>query len=237
LGETACNETGPNFTIRVNMNHGQALSTHASERYLLGEMSEPERFDFEDHYFGCGECAQDVRAGSALARGIQAVYAEDAAHPRTQVISPQPLRSRRFAWLTPSALVPLAASLMLASVVGYQSLVLIPSLRSSRALTPVVLRAAARGEEQTLDLRSREPYFVFSLDVNAAEPDSPLIYEASPEKGPVRSNGPATAPPPGSPLIIVIPHSDFNQAGAWTLVLRTPHGAEIARYPFSVRLN
>ena len=25
-------------------------------------MSEPERFDFEDHYFDCVECAEDVRA-------------------------------------------------------------------------------------------------------------------------------------------------------------------------------
>ena len=218
----------------MNMNHGQALSTHASERYLLGEMSEPERFAFEDHYFGCGECAQDVRAGTALARGIHAVYAEDAARPRTQVIAP---RSRRFAWLTPAALLPLAASLMMAPVVGYQSLVLIPSLRSSRALAPIVLRAAARGDEQTFDLKKDQPYSVFSLDVNAAAPGAPLVYEVSPAKGPVRTKGFTTAPAPGSPLLVVISHSDLNQAGAWTLVLRTPHGEELARYPFSVRLN
>ena len=42
------------------MDHSHAISNHASERYLLGEMSEPERFDFEAHYFECVECAEDV---------------------------------------------------------------------------------------------------------------------------------------------------------------------------------
>ena len=47
------------------MDHLKALATKASERYLLGEMSEPERFAFEEHYFQCGECAEDIRAVSA----------------------------------------------------------------------------------------------------------------------------------------------------------------------------
>ena len=39
----------------MSMQHQQALATKASERYLLGEMSELERFDFEAHYFDCPE--------------------------------------------------------------------------------------------------------------------------------------------------------------------------------------
>jgi hypothetical protein len=57
----------------------RAPEVKASERYLLGEMSEPERLDFEAHYFDCPACADDVRAGVALARGVKAVCAEDAA--------------------------------------------------------------------------------------------------------------------------------------------------------------
>src|SRR5438067_1741482 len=116
------------------MDHSQALSSHASERYLLGDMSEPERFDFEAHYFDCGECAADVRAGDAFARAVRAVSAdEDQARARQPLIMRDPTRdtrARRFAWLTPAALLPLAASVMLAALVGYQSLVTIPGLRS-----------------------------------------------------------------------------------------------------------
>ena len=42
------------------MTHQQALDGLASERYLLDEMTEGERFEFEAHYFDCVDCAEDV---------------------------------------------------------------------------------------------------------------------------------------------------------------------------------
>jgi hypothetical protein len=219
------------------MDHSHALSTHASERYLLGEMSEPERFDFEAHYFECGECAEDVRAGNAFARGVRAVCEEDGARARPPVIGQEVVRPRRFPWFTPPVWAPMAASVMLAAVVGYQSLVTIPGLRSSRALSQVVLRAAARGDEQTIALQRDQPYSVLSLDVNAVDPGAPLVYEVSPRNGEVRASGATKAPPPGLSLLVMIPNSDLDRAGPWNLVLRTPQGTEISRYPFSIKLN
>jgi hypothetical protein len=218
------------------MDHRNAVASKASERYLLGEMSEPERFAFEAHYFDCLECAADVRAGAVLARGIRAVCEEDAA-TQAPVLRPVPVpERRRLAWLSPRTLVPLAASLVAVGVLGYQSL-MTSDWRTSRALAPIVLRAAARGDEQTLELRRGRPYSLVSLDVNSADPGTPLLYEISPNQGKVRDRGSAVAPPPGSPLIIVIPHSGLDQDGLWSLVLRTSQGAEIARYPFSLKLN
>jgi Putative zinc-finger len=221
------------------MDHREALATDASSRYLLGEMNEPERFDFEAHYFDCAECAQDVRAGAALARGIREVYAQDEASVSRSRETPQKsLRPRWLEWLAPASLVPAAATLLLVgSFAGYQALVTIPSLRTSRALAPIVLRAAARGDEQTIELGDKQPYSVLSLDVNAADPGTPLVYEIAPANSAARVKGSAVTPPAGSPLLVVIPHSDLNQAGAWTLILRTPQGAEIARYPFSLKLK
>ena len=54
------------------MTHADALRTLAAERYLLDEMSEIEKFAFEDHFFDCAECADDVRAGSAMRAGAKA---------------------------------------------------------------------------------------------------------------------------------------------------------------------
>ena len=227
------------------MDHLQSLATKGSERYLLGEMSEPERFDFEAHYFECQECAKDVCAGDAMVRGIKLVCAEDAVlQPQGKVVAPAPAGrawfGRLFGWLTPSAFAPMAAALVLALVAGYQALVLIPGLRwaaESRAMAPLVLRAAARGEEQTVEIRRGEAMSIFSLDVNAAEPGAPLVYEAAAAGGSARITGSTTAPPPGSPLLVVMPHAQLHQAGSWMLVLRTPQGAEIGRYPFIVKLN
>src|SRR5438045_3517943 len=102
----------------MTMEHRDALTTNASDRYLLGEMSEPERFDFEAHYFECVECAADVRAGHALARGVRAVCAEDDAR-RQQPVAIRSDAAAKRSHRTVRQLLPIAASLALASITGY----------------------------------------------------------------------------------------------------------------------
>src|SRR6185312_8464740 len=46
------------------MNHDEALKTLATERYLLQEMNDEQRRDFEEHYLGCPECFEAVIFGS-----------------------------------------------------------------------------------------------------------------------------------------------------------------------------
>jgi hypothetical protein len=48
------------------VNHQEAIAQTAVERYLLDEMSPTERDDFEEHYFGCNECATELRATAAF---------------------------------------------------------------------------------------------------------------------------------------------------------------------------
>jgi hypothetical protein len=219
----------------MSMQHQQALANKASERYLLGEMSEPERFDFESHYFDCPACADDVRAGVALARGVKAVCAEDAAlRPHTAVVSDAPRRGW-FSWL-PGAL-PSTAAVALGCLAAWQAFVVIPSLRTPQALFPIVLRAAARGEEQVLTVRREQTLSLLSLDVNCADPGAALTYEVIAPGGVVRHKGAVQAPPAGSPLIVTLFNSGLRERGAWVLVLRNTQGAELARYPFSVQFK
>jgi hypothetical protein len=220
------------------MDHIQALADKASERYLLGEMTEPERFAFEAHYFECSECAEEVRLGAALARGIRAVRREDAVLRTHAMDAPSERAANRWwGWLTPAALVPSAVAAMLACVVGYQSLVTIPRMGGPRTLTPVVLRAAARGDEQTVTRQPGEPYTALQFDVNAADPGVALRYELAPDGAAVRIQGTATAPALGVPLQLDAPNADLNRPGPWTLILRTSAGQEIARYPFQLLLK
>ena len=222
------------------MEHHKALDTKASERYLLGEMSEPERFEFEAHYFECASCADDVRTGAALARGIQAVCAEDAAmRPSTTVLHKTP-GGGWFSWLSFPVLAPSALAVAFAGVAAYQAFVIMPGLRwagSSQALSAIVLRAQARGEEQAIEIRADQPLSVLSLDVNSASPGAPLLYEVDGPGGGSRLTGSTLAPPAASPLIVVLPNAAMREAGAWVLILRNPQGAELARYPFNVHVN
>jgi hypothetical protein len=224
----------------MSMEHHKALATKASERYLLGEMSEDERFEFEAHYFDCVACADDVRTGAALARGIKAVCAEDAAlRPQTTVVRDPP-GPGWFSWLSFPVLAPSVLALAFACVAAWQYFVVMPGLRwagGTQALTPIVLRAAARGEEQALELRKDQPVSMLSLDVNAAAPGAPLRYDVDGPGGGTRLSGTTQAPPAASPLIVMLPNAAIRESGAWVLILRTPQGAELARYPFSVHSN
>ena len=49
------------------MDHETAVRLQAAERYLLDQFSPEERRGFEEHFFGCPECADQVRAASILA--------------------------------------------------------------------------------------------------------------------------------------------------------------------------
>jgi hypothetical protein len=48
------------------MEHTQAMTDEVAERYLLGELTEPEAEAFEEHFFECHLCAADVRDGSLM---------------------------------------------------------------------------------------------------------------------------------------------------------------------------
>ena len=55
------------------MEHAEATDRMAAARYLLDEMTEEERFAFEEHYFGCPACAEEVRDGSAMIDSLRAM--------------------------------------------------------------------------------------------------------------------------------------------------------------------
>jgi hypothetical protein len=127
----------------------------------------------------------------------------------------------------------------MAVMAAYQGLIVIPGLRSqteSRAMAPIALRAAARGDEQTIEILRDQPATLLQLDVNNVEPGTPLTYEIT-GTGPSKIANATNAPPLGSSLIVILKNTDFNGPGLWTLVLRDKKGAEVSRYPFSVQIK
>jgi hypothetical protein len=175
-----------------------------------------------------------------MARGIKAVCAEDAAlRPHISVVREVPRRGW-FSWLSPASLVPSTAALAFGCLAAWQAFVLIPAQRwanAPQALSPIVLRAAARGEEQALSIRRDEPLSALSMDVNAAAAGDPLTYELIAPGGAVIHHDATRAPQAGTPLIVFLPTSAIRDPGNWELRLRNQQGTEIARYPFSVQFN
>ena len=54
------------------MNHQEALRIQAPERYALGELSSSEVEEFEEHFFTCAECAEDLSIGAIFAANARA---------------------------------------------------------------------------------------------------------------------------------------------------------------------
>ena len=59
------------------MDHQSAVNRKLTERYILGELDASEIADFEEHFFECSLCAEDVRLASRLVANLKAVLDED----------------------------------------------------------------------------------------------------------------------------------------------------------------
>jgi anti-sigma factor RsiW len=66
------------------MDHAEATRRFAVEQYLLGELSEAEREEFEEHFFACEECAEALDTSAAFTANAKAVFRELAAFPRPE---------------------------------------------------------------------------------------------------------------------------------------------------------
>lgn len=110
------------------MDHDDAVRLSLLEKYLLGELNPELRDEFEEHYFDCRECGEDLRAASAF---LDAAKNELRAAPLPRP-APSPARKSWFAQLwTPSFVVPALAACLL--VIAYQNLVIFPRFRNALA--------------------------------------------------------------------------------------------------------
>ena len=95
------------------MDHLEAKRLHAAEKYILGELSADPRDAYEDHYFDCAECAEDVKAALSFVTGGRQVFREEPIPvPAPPHMSPAP--SRWAAWIRPLIAVPAFAAVLLA---------------------------------------------------------------------------------------------------------------------------
>jgi hypothetical protein len=138
---------------------------HAAERYLLGEMSDADRERYEEHVFGCPECAEDVRTTATFLDDLRAYVAPPGAtrSQSAQVVSLErgvpARRLRSLFWPLPAG-AAVAATLMIA-VIGYQAFTvggLRRSLTQEQEIQSVSSHflAVARSEGTTITVSNRD---------------------------------------------------------------------------------
>jgi hypothetical protein len=115
----------------TNMDHNEAVRLQAAEKYLLGELPKEQHAAFEDHYFDCSACAEEMKATAAFMESSRQVVREVApqAIDEKKFVPASPARGGWFGWLRPAFAVPVFAALLL--FIGYQNGVTIPQLKGS----------------------------------------------------------------------------------------------------------
>jgi hypothetical protein len=140
------------------MNHDEAIQDGATERYVLDDMTNEERDAFEEHYFDCAVCAEDVKAAIAIRDEGMAYVDQQIVEPvDVQPPIPFPPRQRRL----PASLAA-AASAMIAVVSMYAGVVQPKQKQLAEALTPFVTDGkehkieTTRGSEELAVLNHRD---------------------------------------------------------------------------------
>jgi hypothetical protein len=149
----------------AQMDHNEAIRLQAAVKYVLGELSQVQREEYEEHYFDCGECAVDIKALATFADTTREVLRQEGAAEFAKDLVPA--RGGWLRWFQPVVAVPAFAALLL--IIAYQNTVTLPQARegasSSSAqflFSSYPLRGVntAGDEGRMLSIRPAEAFFL-----------------------------------------------------------------------------
>jgi hypothetical protein len=114
------------------MDHDEAVRLQAAEKYVLGKLPKEQHAAYEEHYFDCPACAEEIKATVAFMESARQVVGVEVAQAvdEERLVPAAPRAAGLFGWLLrPAFAVPVFAALLL--FVGYQNGVTIPRLKDS----------------------------------------------------------------------------------------------------------
>jgi hypothetical protein len=229
------------MALLTRMDHQEALRQMAVEKYLLNELPPAVRDEFEEHYFGCQECAADLRATSAFLNAMKS-------QPRGASVARLAASSSKPPWrawfLRPAFLSPAFAFLLL--IIVYQNLILYPRLSGDSAAfkNPEILPALSLvggnsrgGAAASLMVADGQPILV-SVDVPTQDQYSSYEFTLVSPSGAAIWHLPVSAEQAKETVAVRIPTAHWP-AGEYRLIVygRAPgvaaeKAADLAHYRF-----
>ncbi|MDQ2900086.1 MAG: hypothetical protein M3Y07_09830 [Acidobacteriota bacterium] len=226
------------------MNHTEATELQAVERYILDELDSSQKEGFEEHFFTCAQCAEDVRAGAALTDNLKAVARDEASRP----FDAADRAVERHGWLERfrrtfrgAALIPSIAALAFcavtavetASVIGLRSE--IARYREPRAVPAFALRAAARGEEGVIDVPKDARSFTVYFDVTWKRQPGGYLCDVLDESKTRRAEVKVPGDERNDTVNLLLDSAHFKP-GRYTVVVRNAASPsdELGRYEFTL---
>jgi hypothetical protein len=215
------------------MDHSQAISLKATEKYLLGELKEPSRGEFEEHFMSCGECARDVRVSAMFVENAREVLRTPASEFAPGYVPESAGARLTTGWFTglfrPVIAAPAFAILL--GIIAYQAAVVLPHARSAQVALSApqtlasfsLIDANSRGgSPATFAVQPGQP---FSIDIDVPPQPSFSMYnlEVDNENGTPQFSVPISAEEARKTVQLLVP-SYRLAAGQYILVIRGTAG-------------
>ena len=249
------------------MDHSEALELKAAERYLLGDLTGVQRQEYEEHFFGCPECAQALGLGVVFIENARDILAPEA-HPAPasvafapEKVAPVPEQSPKqtpkqswFAVFLRPAFAA-AALALLAFVIVYQGGVyqgggVTPQFKTAAAVqdTPQVLAAfsllaqSSRGRAPAGILVPRDRPIGLFIDIPPIHPFAFYDCQFQDADGKLEFSLKVSAEEARQTVELFVPPSRL-QPGQHVLVVRGLDssqglaGPEVVRFPFSLSFS
>lgn len=222
----------PSLTSGDDKTHTDAKTRELAEAYVGGRLAPAESDSFEEHFFACAECWDDVQTLQQFRDGVRHV----AAHGRMETNSP---------WKWAFA----AAAVALIAFASWTMLVQIPKLEAQLAAVrdvpapvilaqaqpnlPLLMLEASRADTATaLTVPSGAPRFAIWLDVPPSAP-GPFRLDILNAGNRIESLA-ALEPNPHGALTAAVP-SEKLPPGKYTARLFGANGALAGEYKFEIR--
>jgi Putative zinc-finger len=241
------------------MEHNEAVRLNAAEKYLMGELTSAERDEYEEHYFDCAACAEELKTTVAFMQSAKQVAQEEGLRPaevERHAGVAEPRRAGFLAWLTqPAFAVPAFAALALLGVVSYQNSVTIPELKSGAAAESQVvasslhLMGSVRGGSEEgqsapkLQVRAGES-FLLNFDFTPSRTSDMYRWELRDEENHVVRQGTVGGDRTNREVSLPV-IGGVERAGKYSLVFlggsvngnAKASGEEVQRLPFTVEFQ
>jgi hypothetical protein len=204
--------------------HRAAKESMAAERYVLDEMEPAERDAFEEHFFDCVECSNDVRDESKIGAGVRT---------GAYVVTPATHYTR---WAVAAGLV-LAAGLayqLMPPKPSRQHLGPAPSAATSTTLTEQVIDLElTRAGETVHPIRGDQPVVLF-FTIPPDHPKPAYVCELHDAAGAtIGAPQPVTSEQVSDPIRMPLAPGVLR-SGRYNVVIRGSDRQRIAEYPFTV---
>jgi hypothetical protein len=226
------------------MDHQDAVRRGVIEKYLLDEISQPERDEIEMHFFDCQECAEEMRTTAVFLAGAKLELRRS---PVAQPLRAAPKKPWFDILRRPAVAAPAFALLLL--IVAYQTIIVLPRFAGERAelekpeiLTSLSLSGANRRDGAApIAATAKGQSLLLSLDIPTAERFASYTCVLVAPTGAVVWRLPVSAAEAKNALAIRVPSGSLGPGNYRLLVQgRANAGADpvdLANYSFTLNAS